>query len=493
MKRSRVEDSLIISKDEDVVKALKGWLTSKIIQVNIDKTGDVTFTYGTSPNIPNFMLLPQFTRIVQSKELGDLESGCSEKKGSVGGVKESTMSYSSPAVSPVNYYLILFLVELIHLRNKKEKFREKERKKERKISEGLASKCLESPKFFSRWFYRSRITVNCSCDTEQDHEDTIMGSHPGGRVTACSFRCSILEYLMEMMVIFLSPLGSVSLGGDQKYFEVLGSTIEEHRPCPFLVIYDRGCHRRPVHSKPKGPATDKLMLMPTEAPKVSPSVSSLSKSRTWKRLLDPGLSWTNLFSSRFERGLDPRKLNCWIEDHVMNCSVSEPPSTGIGPVTPCSRSVTWFEFRYQGEWSDQSDNCDRLESQVYRKWSVISLSSSLVLISQSNRIKGLGSLSKLVTHDSFVMQTGDLTLGREGTALASGDQKYFEVLGSTIEEHRPCPFLVIYDRGCHRRPVHSKPKGPATDKLMLMPTEAPKVSPSVFAPTKENYFRPRAP
>ncbi|KAF3610651.1 hypothetical protein DY000_02047944 [Brassica cretica] len=74
-----------------------------------------------------------------------------------------------------------------------------------------------------------------------------------------------------------------------------------------------------------------------------------------------------------------------------------------------------------------------------------------------------------------------------------GDQKYFEVLGSTIEEHRPCPFLVIYDRGCHRRPVHSKPKGPATDKLMLMPTEAPKVSPSVFAPTKENYFRPRAP
>ena len=29
MKRCRVEDSLIIKKDEDVVKALKGWLTSK--------------------------------------------------------------------------------------------------------------------------------------------------------------------------------------------------------------------------------------------------------------------------------------------------------------------------------------------------------------------------------------------------------------------------------------------------------------------------------
>ena len=29
MKRSRVEDSLIIREDEDVVKALKGWLISK--------------------------------------------------------------------------------------------------------------------------------------------------------------------------------------------------------------------------------------------------------------------------------------------------------------------------------------------------------------------------------------------------------------------------------------------------------------------------------
>ena len=55
--------------------------------------------------------------------------------------------------------------------------------------------------------------MNCSCDTEQDHEDTMMGLQPEGRVTACSVRCLILEYLMEMMVIFISPLGSVSLGG----------------------------------------------------------------------------------------------------------------------------------------------------------------------------------------------------------------------------------------------------------------------------------------
>ncbi|WZZ64171.1 hypothetical protein YC2023_075541 [Brassica napus] len=61
----------------------------------------------------------------------------------------------------------------------------------------------------------SHITVNCSCDTEQGYEETMMGSHPGGRVTACSVRSSILEYLMEM------------------YSENLGSTIEEHQPCHF--------------------------------------------------------------------------------------------------------------------------------------------------------------------------------------------------------------------------------------------------------------------
>ncbi|KAG5400314.1 hypothetical protein IGI04_014921, partial [Brassica rapa subsp. trilocularis] len=117
-------------------------------------------------------------------------------------------------------------------------------------AEGLASKSLELPNLSSSLvFHRQshkfkvllythspesfRITVNCSCDTEQDQEDTMMVSHPGGRVTACSVRCSILEYLMEMMVIFISPLGSVSLGGGQKYFENLGSTIEEHQPCHF--------------------------------------------------------------------------------------------------------------------------------------------------------------------------------------------------------------------------------------------------------------------
>ncbi|KAG5378243.1 hypothetical protein IGI04_026085 [Brassica rapa subsp. trilocularis] len=113
------------------------------------------------------------------------------------------------------------------------------------------------------------ITVNCSCDTEQGHEDTMMGSHPGSRVTACSVSCSIFEYLMAMMAgdltlgregtslasdlltenlenVFkvrvpydISPcpneltIGYCFFSGDQKYSENLRSTIEEHQPCHF--------------------------------------------------------------------------------------------------------------------------------------------------------------------------------------------------------------------------------------------------------------------
>ncbi|KAG5374380.1 hypothetical protein IGI04_042297 [Brassica rapa subsp. trilocularis] len=79
------------------------------------------------------------------------------------------------------------------------------------------------------------ITVNCSCDTEQGHEDTMMGSHPGSRVTACSVRCSIFEYLMAMMAgdLTLGREGTSLGSGDQKYSENLGSTIEEHQPCHF--------------------------------------------------------------------------------------------------------------------------------------------------------------------------------------------------------------------------------------------------------------------
>ncbi|KAF3584550.1 hypothetical protein F2Q69_00030007 [Brassica cretica] len=48
---------------------------------------------------------------------------------------------------------------------------------------------------------------------EQGYEDTMMGSHPGGRVTACSVRCSILEYLMDMVVIFIFLLGALVFFG----------------------------------------------------------------------------------------------------------------------------------------------------------------------------------------------------------------------------------------------------------------------------------------
>ena len=73
--------------------------------------------------------------------------------------------------------------------------------------------------------------MNCSCDTEQDHEDTMMGSHPGDRVTACSVRCSILEYLMEMMVIFISLLGSVSLGSFPGLVYIYIISMSEWRVC----------------------------------------------------------------------------------------------------------------------------------------------------------------------------------------------------------------------------------------------------------------------
>ncbi|KAG5397863.1 hypothetical protein IGI04_019677, partial [Brassica rapa subsp. trilocularis] len=69
------------------------------------------------------------------------------------------------------------------------------------------------------------ITVNWSCDMEQVHEDTMMGSHPGGRVTACSVRCSIFEYLMAMMV------GDLTLGWKGTSL-ASGSFIILANPCP---------------------------------------------------------------------------------------------------------------------------------------------------------------------------------------------------------------------------------------------------------------------
>ncbi|WZY93724.1 hypothetical protein YC2023_066053 [Brassica napus] len=61
------------------------------------------------------------------------------------------------------------------------------------------------------------ITVNWSCDMEQGHEDTMMGSHPGGRAGDLT----------------LGREGTALASGDRKYSENLRSTIEEHRPCHF--------------------------------------------------------------------------------------------------------------------------------------------------------------------------------------------------------------------------------------------------------------------
>ncbi|KAG5414587.1 hypothetical protein IGI04_002154 [Brassica rapa subsp. trilocularis] len=99
----------------------------------------------------------------------------------------------------------------------------------------------------------SRIPVNCSCDTKQGYEDTMMGSHPGCRVTACSIRCSILEYLMEMMVIFISPLGSVSLGGfpggrpySRTGRNIISQRFIDRKPRGALVFF--GCWSKAIRS-----------------------------------------------------------------------------------------------------------------------------------------------------------------------------------------------------------------------------------------------------
>ncbi|KAF3510437.1 hypothetical protein F2Q69_00007742 [Brassica cretica] len=58
---------------------------------------------------------------------------------------------------------------------------------------------------------------------------------------------------------------------------------------------------------------------------------------------------------------------------------------------------------------------------------------------------------------------------------------------------RPRPKKNPEKETSERRPVHAKPKGPATDNPVLMTTEASSVSPSGLTPTRENYSRPRAP
>ncbi|KAF3576213.1 hypothetical protein DY000_02031441 [Brassica cretica] len=75
----------------------------------------------------------------------------------------------------------------------------------------------------------------------------------------------------------------------------------------------------------------------------------------------------------------------------------------------------WSKFIYgsvlvdgQGKWLDQPDCCGYFISRVIQKRSMISLSSSLVFLSQSHGFKG--------------------------------DQNYYDNLGLTIEEHRPCHF-----------------------------------------------------
>ncbi|KAF3559549.1 hypothetical protein F2Q69_00013450 [Brassica cretica] len=86
----------------------------------------------------------------------------------------------------------------------------------------------------------------------------------------------------------------------------------------------------------------------------------------------------------------------------------------------------WSKFIYgsvlvdgQGKWLDQPDCCGYFISRVIQKRSMISLSSSLVFLSQSHGFKG--------------------------------DQNYYDNFGLTIEEHRPCHFRSSTIRGVRSR------------------------------------------
>ncbi|KAF2618001.1 hypothetical protein F2Q68_00042178 [Brassica cretica] len=174
------------------------------------------------------------------------------------------------------------------------------------------------------------------------HEDTMMGSHPEGRVTACSVRCSVFEYLMEMM-------------GDRKYFENLGSTIEKHRPCHFRSSMIGGV------------------------------TSTLCKY-----------------------GLDSL-----VHDHSL-----------ISLQQALQKSGALSFWHHFDDCSDKNHTSCAMHLLAY-----------LLALYKSH-----------VGHKLFApaacsfLHTGDLTLGWEGTSLASGDRKYSENLGSTIEKHRPCHF-----------------------------------------------------
>ncbi|KAF3544816.1 hypothetical protein DY000_02008535 [Brassica cretica] len=144
----------------------------------------------------------------------------------------SFLADSSPAVSTVIYYLVLFLVELIHLRNKKEKFREKERKKEREIFQNhvLQPLVLIGKMCFDQFSVRSSVGL-----------ETLELFYPR-RLEWSARSCLVFILNLEVKkkwsvislsssLVFLSQ--SLGLKGDQKYSENLGSTIEEHRPCHF--------------------------------------------------------------------------------------------------------------------------------------------------------------------------------------------------------------------------------------------------------------------
>ncbi|KAG2328180.1 hypothetical protein Bca52824_010908 [Brassica carinata] len=81
---------------------------------------------------------------------------------------------------------------------------------------------------------------------DQGHEDTMMGSHPGDRVTACSVGCSILEYLMEMMrrVKVCEVVPGLDLSGPSTVWSVVAG----FSPLPWCLVRGKSLNQFQVEA-----------------------------------------------------------------------------------------------------------------------------------------------------------------------------------------------------------------------------------------------------
>ncbi|WZY94045.1 hypothetical protein YC2023_066374 [Brassica napus] len=104
-----------------------------------------------------------------------------------------------------------------------------------------------------------------------------------------------------------------------------------------------------------------------------------------------------------------------------------------------SVSVHQYTYQHVGPWTQHAGPSRGLFGWFWPTWAVCIVHTGRPCVSASTHRTSVA----VRQHTQDVrcnQQARDLTLGREGTSLASGDRKYFENLRSTIEKHRPCHF-----------------------------------------------------